>query len=378
MADFDVVVCGLGAMGSAALYQLARRRVRALGLERFTPGHDRGSSHGATRIFRLGYFEHPSYVPLLRRAQTLWHELEAASGRPLLHVTGIAEIGPPDGVLVRGTLASARLHGLRHEVLAAPELTRRFPAFRVPPDYVAVVQPDGGFVEVEPALAAQIALATAAGAELRAGERVRAIEPGAGSVRIVTERGTVAAKAAIIAAGPWTGSLLPELAAPLRVTREVTGWFEPADATLFAPGRFPTFIIESRHGMHYGVPPHGDAGAKAAKHHHRDQAVDPDGYDRTVSADDERLIRIALADHIPAANGRLLAAKTCLYTMTPDGDFLIDRLPGHPNVIVASPCSGHGFKFAPVIGEILADLAAGGETRHDIARFALARFDRRL
>ena len=243
MADFDVVVCGLGAMGSAALYQLARRRVRVLGLERFTPGHDRGSSHGATRIFRLGYFEHPSYVPLLRRAQTLWHELEAASGRPLLHVTGIAEIGPPDGVLVQGTLASARLHGLRHEVLAAPELTRRFPAFRVPPDYVAVVQPDGGFVEVEPALAAQIALATAAGAELRAGERVRAIELGAGVVRIVTERGTIAAKAAIIAAGPWTGSLLPELAAPLRVTREVTGWFEPADATLFAPGRFPVFII---------------------------------------------------------------------------------------------------------------------------------------
>jgi sarcosine oxidase len=376
MADFDVVVCGLGAMGSAALYQLARRRVRVLGLERFAPGHDRGSSHGATRIFRLGYFEHPSYVPLLRRAQTLWHELEAASGRPLLHVTGIAEIGPSDGVLVRGTLASARLHGLRHEVLAAPELTRRFPAFRVPPDYVAVVQPDGGFVEVEPALAAQIALATAAGAELRAGERVRAIEPGAGVVRIVTERGTVAAKAAVIAAGPWTGSLLPELAAPLRVTREVTGWFEPADATLFAPGRFPVFIIESRHGMHYGVPPHGDAGVKAAKHHHRDQAVDPDGYDRTVSADDERLIRAALADHIPAADGRLLAAKTCLYTMTPDGDFLIDRLPGHPNVIVASPCSGHGFKFAPVIGEILADLATGGTTRHDISRFALARFDR--
>jgi sarcosine oxidase len=377
MAHFDVVVCGLGAAGSAALHHLARRGVRVLGLERFAPGHDRGSSHGATRIFRLGYFEHPSYVPLLHRAQALWRELEAASGRPLLHVTGIAEIGAPDGVLVPGTLASARQHGLRHEVLAAPELARRFPAFRVPPDYVAVVQPDGGFVEVEPSLAAQIALATAAGAELRAGERVTAIEPGAGGVRIVTERGTVAAKTAIIAAGPWTGSLLPGLSARLRVTREVTGWFEPADATPFAPGRFPVFIIESRHGMHYGVPPHGGAAVKAAKHHHRDQAVDPDAYDRTVSADDERLIRMALADHIPAANGRLRAAKTCLYTMTPDGDFLIDRLPGHPNVIVASPCSGHGFKFAPVIGEILADLATGATTRHDIARFALARFDRR-
>ncbi|SRR6266508_1887260 len=374
MAHFDVVVCGLGATGSAALHHLARRGIRVLGLERFAPGHDRGSSHGATRIFRLGYFEHPAYVPLVRRAQALWRELEAASGRALLHVTGIAEIGPPDGVLVQGTLASARLHGLRHEVLAAPELMRRFAAFRLPPDYVAVVQPDGGFVEVEPSLDAHTALAAAAGAQIRCGERVCAIEPGAGVVRIVTDRGAVEAGTAIIAAGPWTNSLLPGL--PLRATREVTGWFEPADATPLAPGRFPVFIIESPHGMHYGIPSHDNAGVKVAKHHHRDQTVDPDAYDRTVSTDDERLIRAALADHIPAANGRLIHAKTCLYTMTPDGDFLIDRLPGSPNVIVASPCSGHGFKFAPVIGEILADLVTSGTTRHDIARFALARFDR--
>jgi sarcosine oxidase len=149
-------------------------------------------------------------------------------------------------------------------------------------------------------------------------------------------------------------------------------WFEPADAELFSA--FPVFIIESRHGMHYGIPPHGGAGIKIAKHHHRNETVDPDRYDRTVSADDEALIRPVVADHLPAANGALLAAETCLYTMTPDGDFLIDRLPGAENVVVASPCSGHGFKFAPVIGEILADLAIEGVTRHDIARFSLARF----
>ena len=372
MVDFDAVVCGLGATGSAALYHLARRGVRALGLERFAPGHDRGSSHGATRIFRLGYFEHPSYVPLVRHAYALWRELEAASGRPLLHVTGIVEIGPPDGVLVTGTLASARLHGLRHEVLPAPELMRRFPGFKLPPDHVAVFQPDGGFVEVEPSLAAHVALARAAGAELRSGEAVRAIEPRDGSVAIVTDRETVQAGAAIIAAGPWTKSLLPAL--PLRTTREVTGWFEPADAALVAAGRFPVFMIESRHGVHYGVPPHGGAGVKVAKHHHRDQTVDPDAYDRTVSAADEALIRAAIADHIPAANGKLISAQTCLYTMTPDGDFLIDRLPGGANIIVASPCSGHGFKFAPAIGEILADLATSGTTRHDISRFRLDRF----
>src|SRR5229473_3373516 len=330
---FDVVVCGLGAMGSAALQRLAMRRLRVMGLERHAPGHDRGSSHGLTRIIRLGYFEHASYVPLLRRAYELWRELEAAAGRTLLHVTGIAEIGAPESALVQGTLASCRLHALRHEVLAA-----------------------------------------AAGAKIRSGEIVRSIEPRAGSVRIVTDRATVEAGAAVITLGAWTRSLLPAL--PLRATRQVMAWFDPVDAGLCSA--LPVFIIESRHGMHYGIPPQREAGAgpgiKLAKHHHRDLAVDPEDYDRTVSADDEALIRAAAADYVPAANGRLLAARTCLYTMTPDGDFLIDRLPGAANVIVASPCSGHGFKFAPVIGEILADLATTGTTAHDIARFRLARF----
>jgi sarcosine oxidase len=372
MQSFDVVVCGLGAMGSAAVHHLARRGRRVLGLERHAPGHDHGSSHGATRIIRLGYFEHPSYVPLLRRAYELWRELEAAAGQPLLHVTGIAEIGPPDSTLVRGTLAAAHLHALRHEVLTAAELAQRYPAFRLPADYVAVVQPDGGFLEVEPSIAAQIALATAAGAEIRSNETVQAIEPRADGVRVVTDRGTLEAGTAIVTTGAWAGSLLPALAAQLRVTREVMAWFKPIDVASLSP--CPVFIIESRHGMHYGIPPHGGAGIKVAKHHHRDEAVDPDGYDRAVSAQDEALIRPAIAEHLPAANGALIAAKTCLYTMTPDGDFLIDRLPGAPNVIVASPCSGHGFKFAPVIGEILADLATTGTTRHDISRFRLARF----
>src|SRR5262245_31333918 len=169
METFDVVVCGLGAMGSAAVHHLARRGRRVLGLERYAPGHDRGSSHGATRIIRLGYFEHPSYVPLLRRSYELWRELEAACGRQLLHVTGIAEIGAPGSALVQGTLAAAKLHALSHEVLTAAEMMRRYPAFRLPADYVAVVQPDGGFLEVEPAIAAQIELAKAAGARIREG-----------------------------------------------------------------------------------------------------------------------------------------------------------------------------------------------------------------
>jgi sarcosine oxidase len=373
MAHFDVIVCGLGATGGAALYQLARRGLRVLGLERFAPGHEHGSSHGETRIIRLGYFEHPSYVPLVRRAYAQWREIEAAAGRQLLHVTGIAEIGPPGGVLVTGTLASIRRHGLRHEILAAPDMMQRFPAFRVPPDFVGVLQPEGGYLEAEPALAAMVGLAQAAGAEVRCGETILAVEGVAGGVRIATERGVLEAGAAIVALGPWVKALLPQLPAPIRVTRQVMAWFEPLDPAPLAPGRLPVFLLESQHGIHYGFPPLRSGAIKVAKHHHRDQSVDADTYDRTVSAQDVLLIRAAVAEHLPAANGRLVKAKTCLYTMTPDGDFIIDRLPGAPQIVVASPCSGHGFKFAPAVGESLADLATGGTTAHDISRFALER-----
>jgi sarcosine oxidase len=373
MAAPDIVVCGLGVMGSAALLALARRGTRVLGLERYAPGHDRGSSHGATRVIRLAYWEHPSYVPLLRRAYVLWREIEAAAGRKLLHITGIAEIGPPDGALVRGTLAAAHLHDIAHEPLTAHALMRRFPAFRLPGDFVAVYQPDGGFLEAEPSVRAMAALAQEAGADIRVGETIRAIAPRGDDVRIETDRGVIDAGAAIITAGAWTKALLPDLPVALRATRQVMAWFTPERPELFAPDRFPVFLLENDGGLHYGFPAFG-AGVKIARHHHRDQSVDPDRYDRAVSSDDEALIRSVLVDFIPGADGPRVAAETCLYTMTPDGDFVIDQMPGAPQLIVASPCSGHGFKFAPAIGEILADLATRGDTAHDISRFRLSRF----
>jgi sarcosine oxidase len=214
-------------------------------------------------------------------------------------------------------------------------------------------------------------LAQSAGAEIRTGETVRAIEPRGDGVRVTTDRGVIDAGRAIVTAGPWLKTLLPDFPAPLRVTRQVLGWFEPLQQAALA--NFPVFLIESRHGIHYGFPPDADGLVKVAKHHHDDETVDPENYDRTVSAADEGLIRAALAEHLPAANGPLAAAKTCLYTMTADSDFVLDRMPGAPQIVVASPCSGHGFKFAPVIGEILADLVVKGETRHDISRFRLAR-----
>ena len=371
MSHFDVVVCGLGVMGSAALYALARRGVRVAGLDRFEQGHDRGSSHGETRIIRRGYFEHPSYVPLVERAYAGWRQIEAAAGRRLLHVTGIVETGPPHGVLMRGTLAAMKQHCVPHEQFSAVELMHRFPAFRIPNEYIAAFQGDGGFLEAEPALEALAALAQAAGAEIRRGETVRAIEPMARGVRVTTDRNEVEAGAAIVALGPWLKTLLPDLPAPLRVTRQVLAWFSPRDAATLED--LPVFLMESRHGIHYGFPRRASS-IKVAKHHHADEAVHPETCDRTVSAADVALIRAALAAHLPAIDGPLVRTKTCLYTRTPDDDFIIDHLPGAPQVVIASPCSGHGFKFAPALGDILADLALAGTTKSDIARFSLGRF----
>jgi sarcosine oxidase len=374
MASVDTVVVGLGVMGSAALRSLAARGVRTLGIERLVPGHDRGSSHGATRIIRLSYFEHPSYVRLLREAYPLWRELEAKAGHRLLHINGIVEIGRPDSALVQGTLAAARQHALPHEVLDAAELMRRYPAFHVPADFVAVAQPDGGFVEAEPAVAAQLALARAAGAEIRTNIAVRAIEPRSGGVRVVTDDEIIDASRVVVTAGARLPKLIPDLPVKLRATRQVLAWFEPQKPELFEPARCPVFLIEGPHGTHYGFPLQAGAGVKVAKHHHFDETVDPDDYDRGVSARDEAAIRAAVADYLPAANGKLNAATTCLYTMAPDDDFIIDTLPDEPRIIIASACSGHGFKFAPLIGEIIAELATTGATTRDITRFRVSRF----
>jgi sarcosine oxidase len=373
MLEFDVAVCGLGAMGSAALYDLASRGIRAVGIERAVPGHEDGSSHGLTRMIRLSYFEHPSYVPLLRAGYAGWRDLERMAGRRLMHRTGILEIGPPEGALVASTLAASRLHDLPHEVLDARELMRRFPLFQVPDDFAAVLQPDGGFIEAAAGIAAQVALAQKHGAELCLGETVVTIEPRGTGVRIVTDRATIDAGAAVVAAGPWMTKVLPDAHLPLRVTRQVLGWFKPRDANLLAD-EHPVFLLESRHGLHFGIPFAAEPGLKLGKHYHADETVEPDTCDRAISAADEALIRAALAEHLPAANGPMVVAETCLYTMTPDGDFIIDHLPGYPQIVVASPCSGHGFKFAPAIGEILADLATAGTTAHDISRFRIARF----
>lgn len=374
MSAQQIVVVGLGATGSAALCQLARRGARAIGIEQFAIGHHRGSSHGPTRIIRLAHFERPSYVPLMRRAYALWRELESATEQKLLHITGILEIGPERGEIVSGTLAAAKQNNLELIALDANELMRRYPQFRVPPDYKAVFQRDGGVLEAERAIAVNIRIAEAAGAVIRTNEKVLGIEPRAGAVRVTTDREEITADAAVIAAGPWMGTLLPNLRLPLRVTRQVVCWFEPTPRAQFAEDRFPVFILESPYGNHYGLPLYGTMGVKIAKHGHRDEAVAPDNYETTVSKTDEAAIRAPLQEYLPGANGRLLSAQTCLYTMTPDQTFIVDCMPGYPQIVIASPCCGHGFKFSPVIGEIVADLITRGGTERDISEFRLRRF----
>jgi sarcosine oxidase len=374
-AAYGTIVVGLGAMGSAAACHLARAGERVLGLERFDLAHDRGSSHGRSRITRQAYFEHPAYVPLLRRATELWLELERDAGVQLLHPTGGLMLGPRDGVLVAGSLASARAHGLPCELLDAAEVERRYPVFALDADMVGVVDPHAGVLFPEACVVAHADAARRAGAELRFDEPVVRWHARDDSVEVTTARGSYTAGSLVLCAGAWTAELLAELALPLVVERNVLYWFRPsADAARFAADALPIFIVEHARGeMFYGFPLLGDDGVKVARHHSNETCT-ADAMRRDVTTDDISGMRALLARWMPRANGDLLSAKTCMYTSTPDGHFIIDRHPRHRNVIVASPCSGHGFKFASVIGEILCDLIRDRPTRCPSEMFALRRF----
>jgi sarcosine oxidase len=371
---YDAIVLGVGGMGSAALYHLARRGRRVLGLERFDVPHELGSSHGVTRIIRLAYYEHPSYVPLLRRAYALWRELERGAGERLLLVTGSVDAGPPGSVVFEGSRRSCEAHGLPHEVLTGAELSRRFPGYRLPPETMAVLQPEGGFLLPERCIVAHVTAAQARGAEVHARERVLGWEPRSGGVRVETERGRYEADRLVVTAGAWAGALIPELAGLAVPERQVLAWFQPRRRTSFTPARFPVFNVLVEEGRYYGLPVYGVPGFKVGRYHHLGEQGDPDRIDRAPHPADEELLRAFAGRYFPDGAGPTMALKVCLFTNTPDEHFIVDHHPRHPEVVVASPCSGHGFKFCSVIGEIVADLAERGETAHDIALFRLGRF----
>lgn len=370
---YDVIVIGLGGMGSAAAYHLAARGRRVLGLERFGPAHDRGSSHGGSRITRQSYFEDPAYVPLLLRAYELWHRLARDAGRDVITLTGGVMVGRPDSRTVDGSRRSAEQWGLAHEMLDAAELRRRFPTLAPRPDEVALYEAAAGFVRPEETVLAHLELAAAHGAALRYRETVLGWEslPG-GGVRVRTGTGSYEADQVVVCPGAWAPELLADLGVPFTVERQVQYWFAPTGGvTAFRPERHPIYIWEDAAGTQiYGFPAIDgpDGGAKVA-FFRRGVVCTPETIDRSVHDDEIRAMAAQAGDRLPDLPGSFLRAKTCLYTNTADEHFVIARHPGHPAVTVACGFSGHGFKFVPVVGEILADLALTGTTQHPVALF---------
>ncbi|MDE2840464.1 MAG: N-methyl-L-tryptophan oxidase [Chloroflexota bacterium] len=371
---FDTIVVGVGGMGSAAVHHLARRGERVLGLEHFDIPHDMGSSHGVTRVIRLTYFEHPSYVPLLARAYALWRELEQDAGEQLLYITGSIDAGAPDSFVVKGSIESCAEHDLTHDVLSSAELTQQFPGFALPPEMMGVWQPDGGFLVPERCIVHHVWQAQAAGAEVRAREPVLDWQAKRDSVTVRTTRATYAADRLVFTAGAWSQSLLPTLGGNAVPERQVMGWFQPAQPELFAVERFPVFNCLVPEGHYYGFPIHGIPGFKIGKYHHLQQQTTAESVDRECHREDEEALRACTQRYLTGGMGATLALKTCMFTNTPDGHFIMDHHPEHGNVVIAAGFSGHGFKFCSVVGEILADLALGGKTRHDIGMFGLGRF----
>jgi len=374
--DFDVIIAGLGAMGSAAAYHLAARGRRVLGLDRFQPPHAFGSSHGQTRIIREAYFEHPLYVPLIQRAYELWEQLEHESGRRLHHQTGGVMIGARDGVLVGGAERSAREHHLAHQIFSAPELRQKFPAFAPSDDMVGVWEPRAGILFPELAVQSHLELAARHGATLRFHEPVVRWEADGAGVRVFTATGTYRAERLLLSAGAWMSSLLPALALPLTVERQVLYWFEPrADAEPFLPERCPISIWEYAPQQFFYTFPNLGEGVKVALHH-QGELTTPDDVRREVSAEETEAMRALLRRFLPSVDGTLRSTAVCVYTNTPDDHFLLDAHPAHPAVFIASPCSGHGFKFASVIGEIAAARLEGRDVPFDLSLFHGARLAR--
>ncbi len=371
---FDCIVIGVGGMGSSAVHNLAKRGQKVLGLEKFDIPHAEGSSHGVNRIIRLAYYEDTSYVPLLRRAYEMWADIENTAGEKLLYKTGSIDTAPAGHEVFEGSLESCLEHDLPHEVLNHREINDRFPGYEMPVGQMGLYQKDGGFVLSERAIVAYANAAIEEGAEIHARESVLRWEPEGDGVRVFTDRGEYSAGRLVVTAGAWASGLVPSLEELAVPERQVLAWLQPEDPSLFTPETFPVFNAFFEEGRYYGFPVFGIPGFKIGRYHHLEEVVDPDHVEREVTLEDEEILRAAAARYFPKANGTLMTLKTCMFTNTPDEHFIIDLLPGYPQVSVAAGFSGHGFKFASVVGKILGDLAIDGETDHNIDLLRIDRF----
>ncbi len=374
-AHFDVIVVGVGAMGAAACWEFAKRGVRVLGLEQFDIPHNRGSSHGYSRMTRMAYCEHPDYVPLLRRSNSLWRELEQESGESILHLVGGLYMGPLSGDLVGGSQRSAQQHGLAHELLDHRTLAQRHPQFVLPEDWVGLHEPQAGFLLPELAISSLVTCALRRGAEIHGHEPVLSWKVETGHVTVTTARETYHAEKLVLSGGAWSNRLVSNLGVNLVVTRQTLGWVWPKEWSSFKLGTLPVWMIDRLDGaLHYGFPMVTQSpGFKVALHVPL-QPTDPDHVERDILPGDEETFRACLRRFLPTANGPLLALRTCLYTNSPDAHFILDRHPQHDRVVVAAGFSGHGFKFATAMGAGLADLACEGRTQLPIGFLGLERF----
>ncbi len=370
--SYDIILAGLGAAGSSTAVHLSGHGLRVLGLDRFHPPHTMGSSHGGSRVIRETAFEHPRYVPLARRAYENWRRLEAATGTSLLHVTGVLYVGPESNGIVAGTLASARQHGINHEVLDTAALARRFPALHNLSAAIGVFEPGAGWLDPEGAVAAALRYAATRGIALRFDEPVTRWEAAGDGARVTTTRGTYEASRLLLSAGAWMPQLLGPAGRGLSVERQVQHWFEPASP---AAATLPVFIRQTEEAVCYALPPAARAdGAIKVAVHHDGVATTPETVRREVGPEEVAAVRQLLERYAPALAGRHRASAVCLYTNSADGQFVLDRHPDHRSVIVASPCSGFGFKYASAVGEILAGLLrdeAAGDV--DLTPFRIGR-----
>jgi sarcosine oxidase len=375
MKPYDLVVIGVGGIGSAVVAHAARRKLRVLGIDQFSMPNRRGSSHGVTRILRVGLHEGPTYVPLVLRALELWRDLGREIGTPIFHNNGSFDIAPPTSPIFRGSKAACEKHNLAHEVLDARETHRRFPGVTPDPEMLAVFQPESGFVLSELAIEAHLNQALAAGAELHGHETVLSWDRKGDTYTITTDRGSYEAGAIVVSTGAWAGRMLAPFGIPVKTERQVVGWFQPTqDPELFTPARMPSWIIDSSSlGHFYGLPIHGIPGFKLSRFLYGD-IIDPRDRVADATREEEEVMRVFLRRYFPKADGPVMTLGATFFENTPDRDFVIDRLPGHDSLWLSVGFSGHGYKYCSAIGEVMVDLVTKGSARFDLSPFRVSRF----
>lgn len=371
----DVLVVGLGGVGSAACYALAKQGYRVVGIDQFSPPHCFGSSHGDTRIIRKSYFEHPSYVPLLQGAYQHWQELEIAFGKQLYFPTGLLEIGPADGLVIQGVLQSAKDHSLPIETFSMPTARNRYPGIDGEEHWQVILEEDAGYLLVEECISAHLQLASSLGAEIRINEKMLQWHEDNRGIIVDTDQATLRAKKLILCAGPWATQAIGEIGVPLQVLHKHLYWYSCKSPRYSQDQGFPCFFFDTPTGYYYGFPDHSGNGLKVARHSGGESVIGPVDGKHPYNSEDQHLVELFLRNHLPDAKLELIRTSGCYYTMTPDEHFIVDRLPSHPNAIVIAGLSGHGFKFTSVLGQIACEMATQGGSSYDLDFLSLKRFN---